>query len=133
MSKIHEYDPVVYPIRLWVTKHADKNEIGETFYFLDENGEVVDDWEKQIDGTPNSIATTTLVTHKESLWKGCLVCLHRPKQIASGVIAHESTHVTDWLCDQLGIDGYSFLGGEARAYFAQWTANCIEETLKSKK
>ena len=129
---IYEFDPVIYPMRLWVGKKVDFDKAEEQFDFLDENGDVVENGKEQIRPKSSIIAHVTLVAHKESKWLGCLVNINKPKEVSFGAVAHEATHVTDWLREQFGVEGYSFLGGEARAYFTQWTADCIEIILKRK-
>lgn len=59
--------------------------------------------------------------------------IHLPKQMGVGKIAHEATHVTDYLCERLGLEGYSFNEGEPRAYFTEWVANCIDKVRKWKE
>lgn len=52
--------------------------------------------------------------------------------MTTGVIAHEARHITDFLCERLGIQEYDFDGGEARAYIVQWAADCIEKVKNNK-
>lgn len=129
--KIHEFDPVIYPFKLWVAVNPDKNDVKAKFYGLTpETSRIeIDDEELEVDF---SVATTYPVSEKESGWNGLLVIIHKPKQVGVGVISHEATHVVDWVCDTFGLSGFSFDDGEARAYLAQWVANCIEEVRRSK-
>lgn len=133
MGRIFEFDPQIYPTRLWVCVKPTFEEIDEKFYFLSEDGEeVVDDAKKEFQRSPSAIATCYPVCDMESLWKGILVVIWRRREVRSGVIAHESSHATDWLDDRLGLGGHSFNDGEPRAYYAQWVANCIEDVLKGR-
>lgn len=127
--KIHEFDPVIYPFRLWVTKEFLAQSIKESFYELNEKGHMVEFSFEEIIG---SIAATAPVVDKSTYQKGCLVILKRPKDVGVGVISHEATHVVDWVCDTFGLSGFSFDDGEARAYLVQWVANCIEEVRRAK-
>ena len=130
MSKIFEFDPVVYPTRIWVSVNPSAEDLQKKFDFLDDNDQIID--KVDLNDYFNAMATTFSVKDRNSLWKGCCVCLWRPKQIGVGVIAHESGHCTDWLCDELGIGGFSFKDGEARQYYTQWVANSIYSVLKKK-
>ena len=63
---------------------------------------------------------------------GCLIAMWRPKDLNVGKIAHESSHVTDYLCEVLGVNGFSLDSGEARAYFTGWVADCIDKVKRGK-
>lgn len=130
MSKIFEFDPVIYPTRVWVAVSPSYDDVNDKFYFLDESlDEVVEESKEKFDKHCSAIATTFAVVDRESAWKGVLVAIWRRKETGYGVVSHESTHCTDFLCDQLGIGGYSFNDGEPRAYYTQWVANCIGDVL----
>lgn len=130
--RIHEFDPVIYPTRLWVAISPDFRSIDRDFYCLDNNGEVVDDPKKDYDGHTSAIATTFLVAHRKSGWKGCLVAVWKRKECGAGICAHEGTHVVDWIDGELGLGGHSFDDGEPRAYLTQWVANCIDRVIRGK-
>ena len=129
MAKIFEFDPVIYPTRLWVTKCTDVKALGKSFVFLDENDE---EYKDNISLEPTTIVRVFSVAHRKSTWMGCLAVINRPKDCDVGIIAHESGHVTDWLCDHLGVGGFSFMEGEARQYYAGWVARNIDKVLKNK-
>jgi hypothetical protein len=130
MGKIYEFDPVIYPTRVWAAVNPTAKAMQGKFYFLNDDDEVID--KVDLNDYRDSIATTFSVTDKKSCWKGCLVCIWQPRQTGVGVIAHESGHCTDWLCDKFGIGGFSFKEGEARQYYTQWVANCIEKVRRGK-
>lgn len=131
MSKIHEFDPLLYPFKLWVAKDPKLDDVKDDFWGMDDKSSMI-----ELTGDNfyqyGCIASTFPIRSKETLEKGCLVCLWRPKDVGVGVICHEATHVVDWVCDEWGLSGFSFEGGEARAYLAQWVANCIEEARRSR-
>lgn len=129
-SRIYEFDPAIYPTRLWCAVNPTVKQMQSKFYFLNEEGEIIDGID--LNEHCNSVATTFSVSDKTSGWKGCFVCIWRPKQTGVGVIAHEGLHCTDWLCDELGLCGFSFEDGEARAYYLQWVANNIANVLRNK-
>ena len=127
-GQIFEFDPVIYPLHLWVAiKPQDK--IYDVFRMLDED---YNETTERVKIQPNNVARTIAVAHRESDIMGCLVYINLPKLFGAGYISHESSHVVDWFCDYLGIGGFSFMDGEARAYLIQWVADCIEKVLKHK-
>ena len=135
MAKIHEFDPLIYPTRLWVSVRPSVADVKETFGFLDEDGNEVS-IEDEFTHKDTAIAQTYSVYNKESGWKGCLVTIWKKADVRCGVIAHEALHCTDWLDDEIGglggVDGVLFKTGEPRAYYLQWVADNIEDVLKGR-
>lgn len=128
-SKVYEFDPVIYPMRLWISVKPAVEDIQKDFLLLDDNDEVIET--KEPFGR-TTVAQTISVAHKKSSWMGCYVAILLPRQCDVGIITHESGHVTDWMCDHFGVGGFSFMDGEARQYFAQWVARCIDKVLKGR-
>lgn len=135
MSKIFEFDPQIYPTRLWVCVNPSFDDVNDKFYFLDDKSEnIIDDYSrKDFEKHFLAVATSFSVVDKKSAFKGIFVAIWKKKCVGCGVIAHESTHATDWLWEQLDMRGYSFNEGEPRAYYTQWVANSIAGVLKSKE
>lgn len=131
-SKIYCFNPAIYPTRLYVAINPTFEQVDEQFYFLDENNEVIDEARNDFEISSNAIATTFVVAHKLSHWKGCLVAIWRRKECGSGVCAHEATHVCDWMDRELGLNCHEFDNDEPRAYLVQWIANCIDKVLRGK-
>lgn len=131
-SKIFEYDPVIYPMRLYVAINPPFEKVDKIFYFLDNDGEVVDDARKEYENHWTAIATTFMVAHKKDGWKGCLVVIWKKSQCGAGICAHEATHVYDWLDNEIGLNCQEFSNDEPKAYMVQWIANCIERVLRNK-
>lgn len=133
-SKIYEFNPQLYPTRLWVGKAHDLSieDIDKEFYALDENNERIDFKDACDFSDVNCYATTYAVSNKESGWRGCLVILRR-KDMPLSTISHEASHCTDWLLEQLQIEsGTRFMNGEARAYYHEWAWNRIYEVKQGK-
>lgn len=128
-SKVYEFNPVIYPTRLWISIKPTIEEIQKDFILLDDDDEEIDGKEPF---SRTTIAQTFSVAHRKSTWMGCYIAILLPKQCDVGIIAHESGHVTDWLCDHFGVSGFSFMDGEARQYYAQWVARCMDKVLKGK-
>lgn len=124
-SKIYEFDPVIYPTRLWVCKKPLGEDIKELFYPLDDDGNILDDFGNSFAPNRDSFAHTLIVGNKNSHWKGCLVSILKPSECGAGICAHESMHVIAYICEQLGIALKGFLDSEAWAYLMQWSTNCI--------
>lgn len=131
-GRIYEFDPVIYPTRVWIAVSPEFRTVDRTFQFLNEDDEVMDYQKEDFDGQRYAIATTYSVVHRKSRWMGCLVVIFKPKDCNAGIMAHESGHCTDWMCDQFGVSGFSYKDGEARQYYAQWVANSIYKVLRDR-
>lgn len=125
--KIHEFNPVIYPFRLWVTKNANKQDLCDKFYGLTTKMERVPLNEVFDDSDYFNIATTIIATDKQSGWIGAIIAINRPKMLDVKTIAHEASHVADFICEQFGISMDSFDTGEAKAYLVGWAADCINQ------
>lgn len=129
-GRIHEFDPVIYPMRLWVAVLPDFKTADRTFYFLNDDGEVVDDAKAEFDSHSSAVATTFLVAHRKTHWKGALVAVWRRKECTVGVCAHEATHVYDFMDREFGLHCQDFDNDEPKAYAVQWIADSINKVLK---
>lgn len=131
---IREFDPVLYPSRLWVGIDTPFEQVIGKFSFFDTEGCLAedDDAKREYESHYNAYASTFHVADRESGWKGCLVVIWRRKDCGVGVCAHEASHYTDFIDESFGIGGHTFNDGEARAYLIQWAANCIYEVLRGK-
>ena len=129
MRKIFEFNPVIFPTRVWVTMCPDIKLISRQFYALDEDGEIMDVFPADTFTDDKTVAQTTLVQHKKTNFYGCLVTIHRADEVTSGIMAHEASHCADWLCDQFGIYSCTFQTGETRSYYVQWVTECIEKVI----
>ena len=129
MTDIYEFDPVIYPIRLWVCKKPETADVAELFYPFDNNGEMVDSFGEVLEYDAGRYATTVIVSNKKSHWKGCLVSILIPKGCGAGVCSHEALHYVAYLSDQFDIPLGDFDKSEPLAYLEQWATNCIWSTL----
>jgi len=130
--KIHVFDPVIYPFRLWVSINPTFESVSEKFYGLITNCERIDIPKGEFYASQHVIARTTLVNDKESGWIGCLVMIYIPKQTDVRTICHESAHVADFVCEQFDIETRGFDNGEAYAYLIGWIADCINKVKTNK-
>ena len=111
MKKIFEYNPVIYPRKLWVSVGASTKELNEVF---EEVGDMED----------STIATVYSVCRTENKMGGMLIRFNNRMDMTPSVIAHESVHAA------MGIYGY--VGAEVDldnqepfAYLVGWIADCI--------
>lgn len=132
--KIYEFNPIVYPFRLWVGMNVHSNDVQNKFFAYNFDETVSDFTDKELLQT-NVAATTYPVVERESGQWGAFININRKDKISVGVMAHESSHVCDMLSDRFGLVGEidkMFSHGEARAYFIEWVANCINEVKLNK-
>lgn len=131
-AKIWKFDPVIYPLKLWVGVHLTQEEIENTFLLQDKES-VVTEWPENFSKL-SAAATTVPVWHKEgnAHLKGILVVIWDKEICNAGICAHEALHCVDWMCDEMTISGNSFEDDEAKAYLIQWVTNCIWGVLTDK-
>lgn len=132
MARIYEFNPLIYPTRIWVGINVSFQEVADKFYALASDGTVTDFSEAVKNHGMTSIATCYPVGDKKTNWKGIFCHIYRPKLMTTGVIAHEAEHIVCWICEQFDIDSKSFDDSEPRAYLIQWIADCIDK-VKNRK
>jgi hypothetical protein len=119
--KIHEFDPVIYPCKLWVTKEL-TDELDDIFEMFPEDGET---------NIPIELAgaMTFSVKNRETNDLGFLVAFKSAKRMTVNIIAHEARHVGDMLFERIGEDPQH---SEPAAYFTGWVAECIDKVKRGK-
>lgn len=130
--QIHQFDPVIYPTRLWVGIRTPFNEVFDKFWGLNDDLEKIIVTEEQYTPDRFVIARTYNVCDKESKFIGNLVIIWQSKQFSIKSICHESAHCADFICEQFGINSRSFKDGEAYAYLIGWIADCINQVRLNK-
>lgn len=131
MTKIHEYDPQIYPFKLWVAVKPDFATLNKKFDFMDVQRDIVDISEGNI--ITSHPSRTFIVTLKSGNDGGLLVCVNKPNVLNISSIAHESCHCADYICEIFSFPQRTFDNGEPYAYLVGWFAKCIEKTLKGKR
>ena len=129
---IHEFDPVIYPARLWVGINPPFEYIDNKFYGLNSEMERIPFGKEQHEVDSFVVARTHAVTDKESGWIGIFVSIYKPKMMTTNFISHESAHCADFICENFGIQHGGFDNGEAYAYLIGWIADCIEKVKLNK-
>ena len=128
-SVIYKFDPVIYPFQLIVSKKFDSQELKDKFYIV-LNHTDCSEFGQDLDPEPTRVATTFVVTDKETNNLYFMVLLYQPNLVRTGEITHESEHVCTANCYHLGINPPEMGNDEPHAYFQGWVANCIDSVLK---
>ena len=124
--KIHEFDPDIYPMTLWVCLEAKHEELKEVFEVTPEETELKDAVEK-------NAATTCTVIRRSDNKHGVLVFTKKKQHMETHIIAHESVHVADAFFQRLSMMSQVFTdGNEPYAYLGGWAAKCINNAIKYK-
>lgn len=126
MSKvqIHQFDPVIYPVKLWVVATTDFKSLSDRFCDAetkkDINTSFIDRHE----------AVTYYVQQKENpTYYGVLIATTSKSYLTTKLIAHESTHAADFIWQHTG---ERVSGDEANAYLVGWIAECCEKVKRNK-
>lgn len=134
-TKIHEFDSVIYPFRLWVMSNPTKDFLKENFFCM--NPSTKGYWDFEDNDIPSSkicYAVTVPVKNKKSKKNGALVMLLDTKGFNIAMAAHVASHVCDILADYLELNVIKSFSetGEARAYVIEWAINCINKVKNNK-
>lgn len=119
---IHQFDPVIYPVKLWVSITNDNNALNEQFQWAYDEPKIDIDFE-------SFDAITGAARQKESKLFGILIVFENKKLCSLKNIAHESSHAVDEIWRRLGEER---AGNEANAYLIGWIAECIEKVKLNK-
>jgi hypothetical protein len=113
MKGYFEFKNDIYPRRLWVAIGATPKELAEQFENGTDEGLVIDKSYEAV--------TFEEVNQKDRDLVGELVLFRSKKAMAMDIIAHEASHVCDFIEDAIGMEH----GGEASAYLIGWITRCI--------
>ena len=119
---IHEYDPIIYPRKVWITYDATLEELNQEF----PNGYIGGD--KFVE-EKSSFGSTYKTGDKENNG-GVLIRFEGKEAMTSWNMAHEAVHAAACICDYIGIAA-DWDNDEAYAYLVSFIVKCCEET-KSK-
>lgn len=123
---IFEFNPTIYPRRLWVVKCEDLEFIKSKF--CHRNGEELELFEEDEDNFP--VCTTfRSVQEKETGNFGVLVCIYGRMHI--GHISHEAYHIASEIFRDIGAE-HDIDNQEPAAYLIGWCARCITSANESK-
>lgn len=123
---IFEFDPVIYPRKLWITCDATPEELNEKF----PSGNINGDKFKQEEGY---YGITDRVLQEIPKTKGGVLIRFADKNeaMSSWNIAHEAIHAAGFMCQYVGIEA-DWSNDEAFAYLVTWIVKCCEEVKINK-
>lgn len=89
--EIHEFDPVIYPLKLWIIKNPTASFLADNFGGIDEEFLPVDMKHS------NASVWDRPVMLKETKKYGLLLSVYDMKSFTADTMAHEATHMADIL------------------------------------
>lgn len=121
----HQFDPYIYPVKLWITITKDFKALSDRFC-VGESKEDID-----ISFMSKCEAATYYVMHKEKpCYHGILIATTSKAFFSTKNIAHEATHAARMMWRHMGED---VTGEEADAYLVGWIAECCEKVKLNKE
>ena len=130
-SNIYEFDAVIYPFKLLVTKDFEPKELSDNFYVVNDRDEL-EDAPNEFVPSRRTIARTLQVADKKECHTSMLILLCHPKVIGQGTVSHESFHVVNIVSEWLGFFPKNAMEDEPGAYLIQWVSNCIDSVLRNR-
>ena len=120
-AQIYEFNPGVYPFKLWVCANPDES-LTEKLFLDDE----------QYTTSVHHNMLTTAGTNDTEARLGVVVFGHK-KYFTVQNMAHEAAHVADYYFESLAITKGCFSDrNEAYAYLVGWAADCMEQVRTNK-
>ena len=117
---IHEFDPVIFPFKLWI--EIGKETFTTDFSLFQDDGILV--------VSTNNRARTYCVYRNSDQKVGILIYSPKKKYMDINTIAHEARHAGDMLFELIGDEPQH---SEPAAYFTGWVAECIDKVRRYKK
>lgn len=124
MKKVEcfEFDPVIYPRKLWIMVTNNPNDIYADFQNPDNPDTKIDDNAFNKYG-----AFTCRAERKSDLILGVLIVFGSKKSIDIKTIAHESFHAVEYISDDVGLQ----VTDEQAAYLIGWCAECCDKVKRT--
>jgi hypothetical protein len=114
--QFHEFDPVLYPVKLWVAITDSQEIVNDRFYAFPDDKMIDVDFERVN-------ACSIMVRNKQTRKIGSLIVFSGNEDITTKLIAHEATHSARDIWNHIGEE---HTGHEADAYLVGWIAECCE-------
>ena len=131
MIGIYEFDPVIYPFKLWVARKGTTIEqIDKVFEALCEDNIGCSFKENHTLPTIGTAVRTYVVGHKKQGVTGCLVVFGYNTKVKH--LSHEADHCADWLFTQIGETERDYEHGECYAYYQSWVFDCLYNVFRGK-
>lgn len=125
MRIIREFDPVIYPYKLWISVGVNAVDIVNEFKYYDGTDiDESDEWVRK-----NFKAMTLSVRKKSNRMLGVLLLFENKKNITFETVAHESCHAAKYLFEHIGADVKEH---EPFEYVIGWIAKCCEKVKNNK-
>jgi hypothetical protein len=121
---INEFDPIIYPFKLWIIVSNNPKVIEEKFNDINNNK-----IEYIANKTRNCKAFSMPVKGKRSGRSGAVIFFYSKKDITYKTAAHESSHVAKYLFEFIGA---STKEHEPFEYLVGWMAECCERAKHNK-
>lgn len=123
MKKVvfHEFDPVIYPFKVWVVI-TDNEQIVKNRFCEPDNKEL--DIELKGYG-----ATTSFLKDKSTNKKGVLIAFNKRRHMDMNTIAHESSHAAKIIFEKIGAE---VAPHEPLEYLLGWIAECCDKVRRNK-
>ena len=113
-TTFHEFDPAIYPVKLWISITNDLGAIKEKFKLYPSQQEISINFSQKD-------ALAGLVYHIENKKIGVLIVFESKKCCTIENITHECYHAVDEIWKHLSEE---YWGSEATAYLIGWMADC---------
>lgn len=124
MKRIHEFDPVIYPYKLWIVIDKQPTIISEAF---DEySGNPIEFIERD---TNNLAAFAMPVSKKENSNYGVVIFFRSKRSMSYELVAHESSHAAKYLFEHIGAEMKEH---EPFEFVIGWIAGCCEKVKNNK-
>lgn len=120
--KVHEFDPVIYPYKLWII--VDKSPKNIPNHFLDNEGNEPKSIEEE---TLGSDGFSLNVINKDLSHYGALIFFRSRKSMTYKLVAHEASHAAKFLFEHIDAD---IKEHEPFEYVVGWIADCCEKVKK---
>lgn len=126
-TRIHQFNPTIYPRKLWVMKVGSVDDISDAF--KEPDGEEI---HLCIEEGKEPAAMTLKVCHKGTGYLGVLVWICE-NSISVKDVAHEAVHVASCIFDDCNMTfGFSDGKDEHFAYLVGFAADCINQVRTNK-
>ena len=128
-NKIYEFDMVIYPYPLLVTKLVDGKEIMDRFYRVKDSHTLVDFEDDDVKLAGTVVARTCIVVDKIKN-RMCFLVLLSSDKLSVGTMTHEAGHVSTFLGAWLGFQTRNPENDEPYAYIDEFVTDCIYQTCR---
>lgn len=122
--EIHEFDPIIYPYKLWVI--IDKKPTGISDVFDEYSSNPIEFIDRD---TAGLAAFAMPVSKKQDSKFGVIIFFRSKKSMSYELVAHECSHAAKYLFDHIGAD---IKEHEPFEYVIGWMAGCCEKVKKQK-